>query len=445
MPTAREIALRHLERVEEEGAFIPRLDPETDDPRDIRLTTDLVAGVTRWRRWLDFLIDHFYRGESGSLDPVLRQILRMGLYELLVRETAPHAAVNETVTLARRAHHRGGAGLVNGILRSVERSRTNLPEPDTDDEAEQLAIRFSHPSWLVRRWLAAFGLEETESLLRRNNEVPRMCLRFNTLQFPVEALQKELVALDLEVKRTVLDDFVRVSRLQPIRKAGLLEQGHVAVQDVAAGCVVRVLDPQPGERILDAAAAPGGKALYTTMRMGDKGEVVALDIHPGKTKLIEKAARVHGLRTIRTVCADLRKISPESESGAGFDEPFDRVLLDAPCSGTGVLAKRADLRWRLTEQRISELTALQDELLDAAARFVRPGGLLVYATCSIEAEENHQRVEAFLDTHADFYREVIPEFLSCDFATPDNDFQALPHVHGTDGAYAARLRRKDPS
>jgi 16S rRNA (cytosine967-C5)-methyltransferase len=209
-----------------------------------------------------------------------------------------------------------------------------------------------------------------------------------------------------------------------------------AVQDEAAALVVQVLDPQPGESVLDCAAAPGGKALHAAERMNNAGRLVALDAHAGKLALVERAARAHGVTIIETVAADLRKAAGRPALAGAFD----RVLLDAPCSGTGVLGRRADLRWNRSETDIAELAALQDELLDAAAATVRPGGLLVYSTCSIEDEENAARVAAFLARRPEFAREDVDGLVPPAMRTPDGDYQALPHVHGTDGAYAARLR-----
>ena len=226
-----------------------------------------------------------------------------------------------------------------------------------------------------------------------------------------------------------------LGRLQPVLRAGLLAEGACAVQDEAAGLVVRVLDPQPGEAVLDAAAAPGGKAVYAAQRMG-AGRLVALDVSEAKTALVAKAAQAQGVADlVETVAADLTAWTPP--------RPFDRVLLDAPCSGTGVLAKRADLRWNRQPGDLRDLAALQDRLLDAAAGAVGPGGLLAYSTCSVEAEENDDRVRAFLDRHPDFAVEPVGDRVPRPMRDGDV-YRALPHVHGTDGAFAVRLRRSGP-
>ncbi|MDT7857073.1 transcription antitermination factor NusB [Rubrivirga sp. S365] len=456
--SARVLAVERLLRVEADGAFVARLGAARRgagrvDAETARAASDYVAGVTRQKRWLDFLLGHYVRGGLGALDLELLQTLRVGAYDLVVRGTAPHAAVNEAVETARALLHRGAGGLANAVLRALARALRDgaLPEPATGDLADDLAVRHSHPTWMVRRWLAAWGEEATARFLASNNEPPRFALRATGQPQPdgpqpdgpggVDALAERLTDLGAEPERSRwLDDFVTVGRLQPVLRAGLLAEGACAVQDEAAGLVVRVLDPQPGEAVLDGAAAPGGKAVYAAQRMaaggetsGGAGRLVALDVSEAKTALVAEAARAQGVADlVETVVADLTAWAPP--------RPFDRVLLDAPCSGTGVLAKRADLRWNRSPEDLRELAALQDRLLDAAARAVRPGGLLVYSTCSVEAEENDDRVGAFLARHANFSLEPVGDLVP----EPMRDggvYRALPHVHGTDGAFAARLRR----
>ena len=444
--SARALAVERLLRVEADGAFVARLGADRrgerqPDAETARAASDYVGGVTRQRRWLDFLLDRYARGDLGALDPELLQTLRVGAYDLVIRETAPHAAVNEAVETARALLHRGAGGFANAVLRALARALRDgaLPEPATGDRADDLAVRHSYPTWMVRRWLAAWGESAAVRFLVAGNAPPRYALR---ARGGAEELMDRLAALGAGPERSRwLDDFVTVDRLQPVLRAGLLAEGACAVQDEAAGLVVRVLDPRPSEAVLDAAAAPGGKAVYAAQRMAAQGgadrdgagRLVALDVSEAKTALVAEAARAQGVGDrVETVAADLTTWAPP--------RPFDRVLLDAPCSGTGVLAKRADLRWNRSPESLAELAALQDRLLDAAAGAVRPGGLLVYSTCSVEPEENDDRVAAFLARHADFAAEpvgaLVPEPMR------DGDvYRALPHVHGTDGAFAARLRR----
>jgi 16S rRNA (cytosine967-C5)-methyltransferase len=435
---ARRTAVLQLLRVEDEGAYTARLavgDRDDASGTVARRASHWVAGVTRHRRWLDFLVASFYRGDLDAMQGELRQILRLGVYDLVERGVPPHAAVSETVETARQMLHKGAAGLTNGVLRALVRAMPGLPEPG-GDPAEALAVRHSHPTWMVRRWLDRLGVDATVAFLRGNNASPVYGVRANLRRLDRDALLAAIAEAGGDADPSPwLDDLVRTQRMQPILRAGLLADGRCAVQDEAAALVVRVLDPQPGERVLDAAAAPGGKALYAAQRMDDTGALVALDVSEPKLGLLRKAARAQGATTIAPVRADLRTWTA--------DAPFDRVLLDAPCSGTGVLAKRADLRWRREEADLSELTALQDRLLDAAAAHVRPGGLLVYATCSVEPEENEERVAAFVARAPAFAVETAAPFVPAAMLHADgNAYQALPWAHRTDGAFAVRLRRQ---
>ncbi|GAB5535114.1 MAG: 16S rRNA (cytosine(967)-C(5))-methyltransferase RsmB [Rubricoccaceae bacterium] len=433
-PRAREIAVHRLLRVEADGAYVARLSDRGIDPAEARRASDYVAGVTRWRRWLDHLIDRFYRGDIATLQPELLQVLRVGLYDLVIRETPPHAAVSEAVGTAKAMLHKGAAGLTNAVLRAASRQLDALAMPDTGDLADDLAVRFSHPTWMVRRWLERWSREDVEHLLAANNAAPTFGLRVNALRTTQADSLRQLEVLGVNAQPSRwLDDFVTTQQLQPILKSDALETGELAVQDEAAGLVVRALDPQPGDQVLDAAAAPGGKAIYTAIRMENTGSVHALDISEAKVRLIRDAAERHGTTIVETVAEDL--------CAWEHSRPFDRVLLDAPCSGTGVLAKRADLRWNRSPEDLIELAALQDALLDAAARHVCPGGLLAYSTCSIEPEENEHRIDSFLHRHPEFSRQPVGDLVPEAMRTSSGAYAALPHVHGTDGAFAARLVR----
>ena len=439
--TARAAAVRELGRIEQEGAFIGLTDSEGPalDAREERQAREYVAGVTRWRRWLDFLLSQFYQGDFAAMELVLRQILRVGLYDILFLRTPPHAALNEAVEAAKQQVRPGAGRLVNGVLRSVLRRQNNLPQPDTGNPARDLAIRHSHPTWMVRRWLARFGTDETQALLRWNNARPVYGLRVNTLRTSVDTFREKLTREGIAWEPSpYLDDFARLPQLQGVIRSETLPEGAWAVQDESAGLVVRLLDPQPGETVLDVCAAPGGKALYAAQQMQNQGHLLASDVHAGRLELVRHGARRADVAIIKTEQADVRDLAARKNPSQG-----DRVLLDAPCSGLGVLAKRADLRWNRTPEEIGKLARLQDELLSAAARLVRPGGLLVYSTCTIEPEENAQRVEAFLHRHSDFALEKAAGFVPDVMVTPEGYYATLPHRHHIDGAFGAGLRRRD--
>ncbi|KAI8462446.1 MAG: hypothetical protein J3K34DRAFT_527743 [Monoraphidium minutum] len=468
------------------------------DARDLRKVKELVAGVTRWRRRLDYIASELTGRTADDLEPAMRQVLRLGLYEITHTTLAPHA-LNEHVDLAKIWVRPAAAGFANGVLREAARRAEagTLPDPESmpagagpRGAARRLGVIHSHPTWLVARWLRALGEAATLLLLAANNARPSYSLRANAArlppagggggageaapttasaegegaqaQAPAEALLRELESIEgvsAAPSPLLPSEFVRVaSGLQSILRSGLLSRGACAVQDESTGLVVALLDPRPGEALLDACAAPGNKTLLAAARMRGEGRIWALDASPPRLHALLRAADAQGHGGIVQGCAgDLRDAAAAAadggtEQGAGggggggwAKGAFDRVLLDAPCSGTGVLAKRADLRWRRTPDQISDLVALQDDLIAAAAVFVRPGGLLVYSTCSIEPEECIDRVRAFLESPAGagFELEAPPAgLLPPGVLTPDGCLATLPHVHGVDGAFGARLRRR---
>lgn len=435
---ARAEAIRQLTRIEQESAYAGLVGDAGEDvgPRAARQTTEYVAGITRQRRWLDFLLADLYHGNYEAMEPVLRQILRLGAYELLFLQTPPHAAVHESVELAKQLVRPGAAGLTNGVLRALQRQHDRLPQPETGDAVRDLAIRHSHPTWMVRRWYERFGPSDTQALLAWNNSRPTYSVRCNLLKMTPADFFERLEALGVGSEPSLyLDDFVRVRSLQPLLREGLLEEGLCAVQDESAGLIVRLLDPQPGEMVIDGCAAPGGKVLYAAGRMCGHGSLWAVDISQKRLQLLREAARAQGVE-VQIRADDLRRFADRSEAPQA-----DRVLVDAPCSGLGVLAKRADLRWQRSPEDLEELITLQDELLDAAAQLVRPSGLLVYATCTIESEENEERVEAFLQRHPEFEQEGAGGFVPTEMITEEGYFASLPHRDAIDGAFGARLRR----
>lgn len=433
-------AVHQLVQIEQHGTFIGRAAsgdvPEELDSHQERRQTEYVAGITRWRRWLDFIISTYYRGNLERMELTLRQILRLGLYELLFLDTPAHAAVNESVELAKRMVRSQAGGLVNGILRAILRNRESLPEPDTGDKTEDLAIRMSHPSWMVRRWVDRYGMQHTRELLEWNNSRPFYSLRINEFRIDRERFLDWMEAAGVEWEPSpYLDNYIRVRQLQPVIQEGLLEKGWCVVQDESAALVVHVLSPQPGDVMIDGCAAPGGKCLYAADRMGRAGQIVAVDLYQQRLRMLETTAQVQGVQIIQGIPGDLRQIAREGSIKG------NRVLVDAPCSGLGVLAKRADLRWNRSPENLDELVVLQDELLTAASDLVLPGGYLVYSTCTIEPEENEERVTAFLKANDQFVVERVDGLVPDSMVTPEGYYATLPFKHGIDGSFAVRFRK----
>jgi 16S rRNA (cytosine967-C5)-methyltransferase len=388
---ARVVAHRVVLRVFEEGAYADRaLRPELaglSDPRDRALCKRLVFGVVQRWATLEHVVDAHAR---GALDPPVRAALWLGILQLHYLDgIADHAAISESVELAKPSP---GHRLVNAVLRKVQREGLDLP-PDTTPEGA--AVRHSHPLWLVRRWWDELGPEDTRALLAADNEPAERALRVNTLR-PVDP--DLLPPGRREGDALVLDGPIDLAA-SPLFKAG-----HVTPQSRAAQRVAPFLAPKPGERVLDLCAAPGGKTTHLAALMEDRGEIVAVERHPGRAEALRATCERMGATCVTVVEAD----------AAGFttDVAFDRVLVDPPCSGLGTLRTHPDLRWRMTDDGVERLVALQDRIVAAARVALRPGGTLVYATCTISAREER----------------VVGE----------ERFQTLPHRDGTDGFYVAR-------
>ncbi|KAL5125947.1 putative ribosomal RNA small subunit methyltransferase B [Glycine soja] len=413
---------------------------------DLRLVTDIVGGTIRWRRYLDHLISSLCHDKDiSSMEPLLLQILRIGFYEIVKLDMPPYAVVDENVKLAKFALRPGAGNMVNGILRKLvvlkEKESLPLPKVEGDDRAQAraLATLYSHPVWMVRRWTKYLGQEEAIKLMIWNNSEPSFSLRLvNISSIFLCSTQSSMSHTNFH--RIWMNLFV--SKLgcslifQIIIQAGLLKKGLCSVQDESAGLVVSVVDPQPGETIIDCCAAPGGKTLYMASHLSGQGKVFAIDVNSGRLRILKETAKLHQVDGVITaIHADLRTLPDSGQLKS------NKVLLDAPCSGLGVLSKRADLRWNKNLEDMEQLKELQDELLDAASKLVKPGGVLVYSTCSIDPEENDDRVVAFLARHSDFHIDPVDRYVPPDFVTSSGFFFSNPVKHSLDGSFAARLVR----
>ncbi len=411
--------------------------PPSLDPTDRRRITEYTGGITRKRRWLDFVIDQWALNVS-SIQPVIRQVLRIGTYELIILDRPPHAVLNASVEQAKRQikKSRKSAGFVNAVLRTIDRNRDHLPVPNTGSRANDLAILHSHPTWMVERWIKRLGIKSTTALLEWNNARPTFGLRINVLATDLRRFCEKLDRLLVSWRPSrFLNDYVLVDSLQPLVASGLIEDGDFGVQDEAAGLVVSVLDPQPGEFIIDACAAPGGKMIRCAMLMQNEGRVLGVDPNRKRLQMASDAAARHGLSNVEFHSGSFLEL----ELPEGIHP--DRILLDVPCSGLGVLARRPDLRWRKEPADFGRLTQLQDRLLDKAADLLRPGGILTYATCTIEPEENSMRVKAFLQRRRDFEVAPVAGLVPIELTDAQGCLATYPHVHQVDGAFAAALRK----
>jgi 16S rRNA (cytosine967-C5)-methyltransferase len=407
---------------------------------DGRLLTHLVYGVLRMRGRLDWILAAFYRGDYEKTDEDVRNILRVGLYQLLFSDRLPaFAVVDEAVKTAKRKNPAAG-GLVNAVLRSYLRDpgRVSYPCRETDPQ-EYLAAFHSHPLWLVKLWRDAFGMEETEALCRADNEVPSVTLRANTLRISRNDLAQKLARSDFpgEPGRFSPDAIILSDPPRPVQKTDFFAEGLFRLQDEAAQLAAYLVGPQPGETVLDACAGSGGKTTHLAALMENRGRIVAMDRDANKIDRLRKDARRLGVSIAETVAADLAK--PLSSE---WREKFDRILVDAPCSGTGTLRRNPDIKWRLAGTDPDLLAEIQLAILHNAQAAVRRGGCLVYCTCSLLACENDGVIRRFLKDHPQF--SVKPPSASIPQVLQDSRgfFRTYPHRHAQDGFFGAALLRR---
>ena len=365
-----------------------------------KLTTHLVYGVLRTQGRLDWIIRTLYRGDFNSLDISIINILRTGLYQLLyTSRIPPAAAVNEAVNLAK-VRCPAGASLVNAILRNYLRRQEGLAYPSPEHDLEDyIAVMHSHPRWLVRRWLAAFGREKTLALCAANNEIPPSTLRVNRLKVTRPAAALELQKAGLEVKETTLspDGLVIAKGAAALRETQSFQQGHVLRQDEASQLISHFLAPVPGEVNLDFCAGQGVKTTHLAEIMGNQGKVLALDINVGKLAALRGLAARQGIGIIET-----REGDATTDLGSTWHNKFDRVLVDAPCSGLGTVRRNPEIKWRCQVSHLKACSELQKKILNNAAAYLRRGGTMMYSVCTITPEENEGVIEDFLSRHGDF-------------------------------------------
>ncbi len=463
-PSARVVALEVLLAVEHAGVFADAALEQTCqqtplDARDRALAFELIYGVLRHRGLLDWRLAQVADRPLDRLPPRVRTALRLGLYQILLLDRIPtSAAVNESVALVKTTgeKRRDWSGFVNAVLRGVVR----LPAPAWPDPAADpvtsLAVRYSCPEWMVRRWIAQRGVPGAEATCRLTLTIPLLTVRVNTLRTTRDMVYETIQAEGCAARPTTYSPVgIVVDRSGPLAGWEPFERGLLYIEDEAAQLIPLVLDPKPGERVLDACAAPGGKATHLAALMGNQGEVVALDRQRMRLRLLEENCRRLGVEIVRPVLADVATLPVEPkeararESNAWADTPFDRILVDAPCSGLGILRRHPEGKWQKTVATILQHQSLQLAILHRVSRLLRPGGVLVYSTCSTEPEETEQVIAQFCRDHKDFRREGVGPWLpptSAPFQTAEGALctaPAPPLSDSMDAFYAARLRKAD--
>ena len=408
-------------------------------PLDRSFLTELTYGTLRWRGKLDWIIRHFSNVPFEKVETSILHTLRIGLYQILFMSRTPvSAAVNESVELAKRFRSQGGASFVNAILRSFIRQKEEMSYPALeDDPALHIAVVQSHPLWLVQRWVDEMGVEGTLKVCADNNQIAPLTLRANTLRISRDRLIEALKEKSLDpFPTTYSKEGIVLKDPPPVSELPSLKEGLYVIQDEASQLVSAILDPKPGEKILDACAAPGSKTTHMAQRMGNEGEIFALDLTTDKLHLIEEACLRLNVKNVKVMKGDARRPLPTPGN-----QKFDRILADVPCSGFGTVRRNPDLKWRKSEEDVRRLSVVQASVLSNLSGYLKEEGVLVYSTCTIFHEENEDVVEAFLKNHPEFalddLSQVLPEnirsFIKNDY------FRSILGSEGMDGFFVARL------
>ena len=436
----RGTAVKILNRIDRTDAYLDKLlDIElraTDIPDiDKSLLAEIVHGVMRWEGRLDWVLNGFTHGNFAKSEVNVKNALRVALYQILFLTHVPHyAAVNEAVEFIKKIRGTKLADFVNAVLRNIIRNINGIHYPkEEDDPVQFLSVYHSHPQWMVKRWHGRFSREELEKLLLANNEIPGLTLRINKLKInPVEFL----ALLDTQKVSyqgsSLIDYFIRVKSLSGISQMNIFQNGFFSIQDESAALPVFLLDPKPEETLIDMCAAPGGKTTFIAELTRNQGKIIAVDKYETKLKLIQSSCERLGITNVQLLVADALELDVP---------PVDKILVDAPCSGLGVLRKKPDMKWKRTADDILQLAKLQRKLLDHAARLLKTGGTLVYSTCTIEPEENQNVVNAFLEQHPDFRIDNASQFVNRAVVTSDGFVETFTHRDHIDGSFAARLTK----
>lgn len=407
---------------------------------DRRLMTELVYGSVRRQRTLDALIDQLATKKSHKQPPDLRTILHLGLYQLRYQAKIPtSAAVNTTVGLAKENGFKGLSGFVNGLLRHYARlaEKENDPLQLPEEPLKRLGILHSFPDWIVEVWAQQFGVSQTEELCKWMNQTPTIDIRINPLKTSLEEVETAFKSVGVLSQPFVgIPQALRlIGSTGSIQKLPGFKEGWWTVQDASAQLVGHLLDPQPGEIIVDACAAPGGKTTHIAELMGDSGKIWACDRTSSRLRKLQENVYRLGLKSVETIIADSRNLSL-------LENSVDRVLLDVPCSGLGTLHRHADARWRQTPTSVAELSQLQQELLSRVATLVKNGGVLVYATCTLHPQENENIIEAFITANRNWKIEYPSlEMLGTSYNTSQGYLKVLPHQNNMDGFFMTCLRK----
>ena len=406
----RELALKVLYKIDKEEAYSNiELNEQIKQNRknltekDIGLISEIVYGVTTWRLTLDEIIKKYSKIKIKKISPWILNILRMGIYQIIFLDKIPKsAAVNESVNLAKRYGHSSSSNFVNAILRKIEKNDYEEFFKIKDD-IERISKTTSMPKWIVEELMKNNDEKEVEQICKNSNIKPKVTIRVNTLKINKQELIKKLREKNIECKepQEKLDDFLILEKVKNIENVNEFKQGYFTIQDISAGKTAKILNPQPGELVLDACSAPGGKTTYIAELMKNKGKIEAWDIHEHRTKLVEQNAQRLGINIIET------KVKDASLYDESLKEKFDKILLDVPCLGIGVIKRKPDIKWQRKPEDIEKITEIQKKILNNCSKYLKNNGTIVYSTCSILKDENEEVVNEFLKENSEYY--IKPE------------------------------------
>ena len=410
------------------------------DKKDSALATELVYGVLRNKLFLDYAISKVSDKSIKKIEPLVLDAIRIGAYQLLFLDKIPiHAAVDQSVRLVPKRV----SGFVNAILRKLSKIKNEPPSIDEDDPVKKLSIETSHPVWIVEKYMERFGFDGTKALCQANQKPLTNMIRANSLRTNKEELISILLDKGIEAKEAEFASMgIEVEKLSPLINPVFLNRGLYMIQGEAPQLVTELLAPKPGDKILDACAAPGTKTTHIAQMMQNDGQIIASDVSQDRLVMVRQNAERLGVKIITSMAADLTRKPPSR-----MEKNFDGILVDAPCSGLGDLGKNPEARYRKTPESVESIQVIQRLILENVAPLVKPGGTLVYSTCTLTMEENEGAVNSFLKRHPDFMVQNILEILGekCRlFATDNGHLLASPHITGTGGFFAARLIKRKP-
>ncbi|KXZ39602.1 16S rRNA (cytosine967-C5)-methyltransferase [Alkalithermobacter thermoalcaliphilus JW-YL-7 = DSM 7308] len=440
MKTAREIAFKAIYDIENKQLYsniaVNKYLKESDlKNQDRGFATELIYGVVENKYLLEYILEKFSTIKLKKLSKDVKTILKMGIYQIIFLDgVEDFAAVNESVNLCKK-YNKKASGFVNGVLRNVVREKENIKYPLRSDIVKHFSVKYSYEPWIIKRWLERFSKEFVEDLLVANSEKPPLYIRVNTLKISTQELLNKLKNQGIDCQKIgLIDECIKVNNMKNIEKNDLFKKGYFQVQDLSSMLVGHILNPNKNSLVLDCCSAPGGKTTHIATKMENSGLVVARDIFDHKLNLIRQSVKRLGLSNVKVEKFDATQFDSESV------EKFDYVLVDAPCSGFGIIRRKPEIKYK-DEEEVNKLPELQQKILNNNSKYVKKGGLLIYSTCTIEDKENIQVIDNFLKENENFELEPI-ENINIDLENQHKGYISLyPNIHGVDGFFIAKMRR----